>query len=295
MKRFLSVLLCLALIVLPLLLRCAPALAEGATIKAQWMPYEVTQFFSASQFNGWTIGERASQLVENTVSGTFFFAVAQKEGHNVLYGFEQKNGHFDYWLKTDNAIAQGEGFFVMSYHSGELYLFDGSKKNIGEGFGIMFTRADYEEQHDNNLYFSVNKNGQFHLKVACVDYGWEEVLVTSDSLAYYFEGAYEGTAYGIVETNLRYFSYAAFPKSLKEAKEKLTIPPAIPTGELTAQKIKFTGGQKYPVYSGPGAEYERGANGKASVSTNDWIQVFGSENGYIMIQYAISSSQMRIG
>ena len=295
MKRILSALLCLALIALPLLLRCAPALAEGAVIKAQWMPNEVLDFFSSSNFNGWTIGERASILVENTVGGTFFFAVAQKAGDNVLYGFEQKNGHFNYWLKTDSAIAQGEGFFVMSYHSGEMYLFDGTKKNIGEGFGIMFTRADNEEQHDNELYFSVNQNGQFDLKVACVDYGWEEVLVTSDSLAYSFEGTYEGTAYGTVETNLRYFSYAAFPKTLKEAKNKLTQAPAIPSGELSAQKIKFTGGQKLPVYSGPGDEYERGANGKAGVSTNDWIQVFGSESGFIMIQYAISSSQMRIG
>ena len=279
MKRFLSVLLCLAIIALPLLLRCVPALAEGAAIKAQWMPAEVTAFFSSSTFDGWTIGDRASILVENTVGRTFFFAVAQKGSHNVLYGFEQKNGRFDYWLKTDNALAQGEGFFVLSYHSGELYLFDGAKKNIGEGFGIMFTRADNEEQHDNELYFSVNQNGQFHLKVACVDYGWEEVLVTSDSLAYSFEGTYEGTAYGTVETNLRYFSYAAFPKTLKEARNKLTQAPAIPSGELSAQKIKFTGGQKFPVYSGPGAEYERAANGKASVSTNDWIQVFGSESG----------------
>lgn len=295
MKRFLSLLLCLTLIALPLLLRCVPALAEGADIKVQWMPAEVTAFFSSSTFDGWTIGDRASILVENTVGGTFFFAVAQKGGHNVLYGFEQKNGRFDYWLKTDNALAQGEGFFVLSYHSGELHLFDGTKKNIGEGFGIMFTRADNEEQHDNELYFSVNQNGQFHLKVACVDYGWEEVLVTSDSLAYSFEGTYEGTAYGTVETNLRYFSYAAFPKTLKEARNKLTQAPAIPSGELSARKIKFTGGQKFPVYSGPGPEYERAANGKASVSTNDWIQVFGSENGYIMIQYALSSSQMRIG
>ena len=195
MKRIVAFLLCLVLFC-----GCVPALADGAAIKADWMPYEVKEFFSASSFNGWTIGESASILVENTAGGTYFFAVAQKEGHNVLYGFEQKNGHFDYWLKTDNAIAQGEGF------------------------SLMFTRADYEEQHDHLLYFSVNKSGQFHLKLACVDYGWEEVLVTSDSLAYSHEGTYEGTAYGTVETNLRYFSYAAFPKTLKEARKKLTAP-----------------------------------------------------------------------
>ena len=78
MKRFLSALLCLTLIALPLLLRISPAFAEGADIKADWMPYEVTQFLSASQFNGWIIGASASHLIENTAGGTFFFAVAQK-------------------------------------------------------------------------------------------------------------------------------------------------------------------------------------------------------------------------
>ena len=31
------------------------------------------------------------------------------------------------------------------------------------------------------------------------------------------------------------------------------------------------------------------------VSTNDWIQVFGEENGFLMIQYDISRERMRIG
>ncbi|MBR4537933.1 MAG: hypothetical protein IKO52_03705 [Clostridia bacterium] len=295
MKRFLSALLCLALIALPLLLRCAPALAEGADIKAQWMPYEVTQFFSSSQFNGWTIGESASYLIENTVGGTFFFAVAQKDGHNVLYGFEEKNGKYDYWMKTDNCLPQEEGFFRVRFYSGMLHLLSDRTLDMGDCLDILFTRADYEEQGDTELFFSVSKNGQFSLKLLCYDFCWREALFTDDSIAYYHEGEYLGTAYGTVERNLRYFSLSAFPRTIKEAKNKLTQAPAIPSGELSAQKIKFTGGQKFPVYSGPGAEYERGANGKASVSTNDWIQVFGSESGYIMIQYAISANQMRIG
>ena len=290
MKRLLSVMLCCFL-----LLGCAPALAEGANIKAQWMPNEVTRFFSSSQFTGWTIGESASCLIENTVGGTFFFAVAQKEGHNVLYGFEEKNGQYQYWLKTDNCLPQGEGTFVARFNSGYLYLFNDAPVNFGDSVDILFTRADNEEQGDTELIFEVNKNGQFHLKLLFFDYLWSEALFTENSIAYYHEGEYLGTAYGTVETNLRYFSLSAFPRTIQAAKEKLTQAPAIPSGELTARKIKFTGGRKFPVYSGPGPEYERAANGKASVSTNDWIQVFGSEKGYILIQYALSSSQMRFG
>ena len=75
--------------------------------------------------------------------------------------------------------------------------------------------------------------------------------------------------------------------------EDLTAPEPLPT--LSSQEIRFQRGNMYPVYSGPGKEYLRGAKGKASVSTNDWIQVFGQEDGWILIQYEIDSSRCRIG
>jgi hypothetical protein len=100
---------------------------------------------------------------------------------------------------------------------------------------------------------------------------------------------------GIIENDLRYFSLSAFPKSPDKARETLSTPPEIPEGELEAENIKLTGGKKYSVYSGPSENYLRGGNGKAAVSTNDWIQVFGKENGWILIQYDISSDHMRFG
>lgn len=39
----------------------------------------------------------------------------------------------------------------------------------------------------------------------------------------------------------------------------------------------------------------RAANGKALLSTNDWVQVFFEEDGYLLVQYAISRHQYRIG
>ena len=71
------------------------------------------------------------------------------------------------------------------------------------------------------------------------------------------------------------------------------LPGALPT--LSSREIHFSRGNKYPVYSGPGDAYLRGGKGKAAVSTNDWIQVFGQENGWILIQYEIDSSRCRIG
>ncbi len=296
MKRFFSMLLCLTLIALPLLMRCVPALAEGADIQeAMDMPDEVRQFFSASQFTGYTIGAASGTPIESG-AGSYYFAVAQKDGYNALFGFEMKNGRYNYWLKTDNCLPQGQGGFIVRFISGTTYFASGATVTFGDALEIIFWKADDEEQADTALIAEVNKSGQFHVRAVLFNHAWDEAFLTSDSITYYLdEGHTKGTVYGTVETNLRYFSLSAFPRTVKEARNKLTQAPAIPAGELTAQKIKFTGGQKLPVYSGPGDEYERAANGKASVSTNDWIQVFGSEKGFILIQYAISASQMRMG
>lgn len=76
---------------------------------------------------------------------------------------------------------------------------------------------------------------------------------------------------------------------------ELSNPPKIPVGTLSATKVQFSSGKKYKVFQGPGEEYGQAGNGKAVVSTNDWIQVFGEENGWIFILYDISSDRMRTG
>ena len=97
------------------------------------------------------------------------------------------------------------------------------------------------------------------------------------------------------QREVEYLNVETLPQTLEEAREKLSEPPEIPEGQLTAKDVQFTSGKKYPVYTGPHAEYLRAADGKASVSTNDWIQVFGVQDGWALIQYDISSTQMRFG
>lgn len=53
--------------------------------------------------------------------------------------------------------------------------------------------------------------------------------------------------------------------------------------------------QKLAVYTGPGTEYFRAANGKAAVSTNDVVRFAGVEIGWALIEYTISKSASRIG
>ena len=56
--------------------------------------------------------------------------------------------------------------------------------------------------------------------------------------------------------------------------------PEIPQGTLNAEVMPFTPGQTYAVYSAPDSRSIRGAKGRARVSTNGWIQVFGAEGDW---------------
>ena len=53
--------------------------------------------------------------------------------------------------------------------------------------------------------------------------------------------------------------------------------------------------QIFTVYSAPTSTAYIEANGKAKVSTNDWILIYGEENNYYFIQYSIDAETMRYG
>lgn len=71
--------------------------------------------------------------------------------------------------------------------------------------------------------------------------------------------------------------------------------PTIPAGTLSASLVSFTGNQTYAVYAAPDSKSIRGAKGRARVSTNGWIQVFGAEGDWILVQYDITKDHNRIG
>ena len=64
---------------------------------------------------------------------------------------------------------------------------------------------------------------------------------------------------------------------------------------LTGYVGQFPKGKTYEVYRGPGQNYGRSANGKASVSTNDTIMVYGVRGDWMLISYGISGGHTRYG
>ena len=57
----------------------------------------------------------------------------------------------------------------------------------------------------------------------------------------------------------------------------------------------FSPDQRLAVYSGPGTQYHRSADGKAVVSTNGEVYVGGWENGWLMVMYWTNNGNIRVG
>ena len=70
------------------------------------------------------------------------------------------------------------------------------------------------------------------------------------------------------------------------------------TGFDTLQGFEYAAlkaGQKLAVYSAPSSAAWRGANGKASVSTNGHVWAAGWESGWLLVMYETNSGSVRVG
>ena len=254
-------------------------------IQSRWADYELEDYCE----------------VQGTSKGDYGFALLHKQSERILVGYRRVNGEMKYWLKNAGAVPQGkEKAWLYVGEAGwkdELDRYENptGKKVYDDGLVFGVTMLDeIGEAYASGVRYRW-QNGMFrltHYYKACLD----SVTVTDDGLNFLEYGNGEqGYVKGKVQRDIRYVSFNALPTWIDDAKTKLTVAPNLKDGAFTAQKVKFTGGQKYPVYTGPGEDYVRSGNGKGLVSTNGWIEVYGQKDGYILIQYSIDSSHYRFG
>lgn len=256
------------------------------------IPQGVTDYLDGSRWSGWEITGWVNPD-GNLSSSACAFAVVKRGRENVLVAFGWKDGKWIYKWYNPTALPQVSAPILLR---DDWQINDGFSGHRFSSYYIfnnetMEARCKWVQQKDSSWRL---------IHMSCYNPLMFYDTSVENALRLYNVGWVKGQetdvwVYGTYQTNLRYFSFSAFPRTVEEAREKLSNPPTIPSGTLSAQKVSFSGGKKYEVYQGPGEEYGRAGNGKASVSTNDWIQVFGRENGWIMIQYDISSDHMRIG
>ena len=258
-----------------------------------------------SRWKGYTLED---YLLLDGPSPDIGLALAEKAGHRVLAVYREKNGEMNFWYSAEDAVPQGTGEAWFEPHGEHVNV--GTQEAprwefVRDGIGFCVVRYDLlGDIYNQTVDYSWQDGGFVLTDYDCLEETTYSVLVEENKLSYYCEGVFYGSVTGEIQTDMRYVSYEKLPKTLEEAKKEITsAPDDLPTGKilgsggskLTAKEIKFSGGRNYPVYLGPGENYMRSGNGKGTVSTNDWIQVFGKYNGYIMIQYDISAERFRIG
>ena len=300
MKRIIMVLLCALL--------CLTATAAMALNRSD-VPDEVLSVIS-DRWPAWTL-EDYTQLEDLPDGNDYGFALLGLDGRRALTGFRAHDGGaMRYWLRTETAVPQGKGLAWLGRDWNdadwpENLVEDGGPRYEGETRDALLVYLSPESGEDQIVCYRW-RNGGFRLSGYLTPGDTPDndrlfARVGEGVIEFYpfYGGRNDGnvtTVYGDLQTELRYASFATFPMSVSEAREKLSVAPKrIIAGVFEAQDVEFTGGRKYPVYLGPGEAYARSGNGKGQVSTNGWIQVFGEYDGYIMIQYGISAKQFRVG
>lgn len=216
------------------------------------------------------------------------FAMQQKEGRNALCILEKnKKGEWRVSAWSEKAVWQGKQIPLIE---NETY----------DKFTVFYFDAEGELELD---YTFEKQQGDWYLTDLAIhdeEAPYQHVQVETGKLIYSDRDWKKTTVYGIAPRQFEQFNLSSFPRTVQEARESLTLPPAIPGSSYTGNlpepdEVSFTSNQKYAVYSGPGEHYLRSANGKASMSTNDWVQVFGTDGEWALVQYDISSDKMRFG
>lgn len=275
---------------------CSCAWAEYSPGYLMQPPSEVLEHLSRS-FPHYTLEDYCE--IYDTPAGDYGFAMLTAGDERLLVGYEEKDGKMSYWLKNHGAVMQGseEAWFETRMKGSSFYGEDNTiKQDDGLSFSVIQLDNAGESYHESVAYHW--EDGSFKLTgYKDWDEFYGEVAVKDGELHFknWLEGWDFGKAYGFVQRDLRYVNFARLPKNIEEARKSITSAPQIVVGDFHPQTIRFTGGRKYAVYTGPGETYARSGNGKGQVSTNDWIEVFGRYGDWIMIQYDISAEQYRIG
>ena len=87
--------------------------------------------------------------------------------------------------------------------------------------------------------------------------------------------------------------YAVAAQAVVQVPATARGPQSVP--KLVGHTVKWPAGKTYDVYYGYTKSFGRGAEGKAKVSTNGPITVFGALEGAVLVRYEISQDRYRFG
>lgn len=282
---------------LVLLCACMPAQAEEKAVPEEVQAYICTVYQEP---------EVEDYLaLPSLPDGDYGFALVRSQGIRALMGFRWKDGQMENWLDSMGAVPQTDrkaALYNRKAGTQISYFWDSDDAHqyVSDGYNIgVSVPNEWYEATESEVYYEW-MDGSFVLKQYRNHF--YDVDIIGDTLYFWDIG---GGLRNVIDTDVRQVQdildveFEKLPRRAGDISQRADDPPEIPHSyeehALYAETYEFVPGCKYPVYNGPGTQYQRAGNGKASVSTNEWIQVFGEYDGWLMIQYAIDETRCRIG
>lgn len=277
MKRWMASLLALALI-------CCAAGAKAVT--REELP-------GLSAYAGW-------ELVDWCAVGDsgWGFASLKRGEQNALAAFERENGAWAMRFVNPRALPQGPMRILLQDVSGEFkialqgddFLFDSAR--WGSALMTFWSNGEY---YENLCVFEQDAQGRWLLSHYAHAGQSGMMEIHPNELVYYEAFDHPIRVKATVQRDLERFDLNNLPRTAQQAAQPQALPPDIPEGWLTAREVPLEGQGLLPVYAAPGKGSLRAAGGKAAVSPKGWAQVFGLENGFALIQYALGPGRYRVG
>ena len=288
MKKMLTLLLAMLLT-----LTALPALADGQK-NVQKLPEEIADLFDVPAWEGYDVpytSERPENLAYVWSEYGNCGLVLMTNGQLNVLCLIERNSKGDMRITARNYEAlRGDdvpGFDTtpdQPNHSvvlevyGDDYLLSFSKSS---GQWRIVSLYDYA-----NSYMAYISNSKISYIPGKATNGQPRMIFDDDKAQ---------NVYGVYDNRFAAFSWHSFPESVSEARAKLSNPPDTPSDFYSPRTITLRANEQYDVYTAPGRSSYRAANGKAVMSTNDWVQIFGEEDGWLLVQYDVSADQMRFG
>lgn len=151
----------------------------------------------------------------------------------------------------------------LGYILNEIYARRGYRFEAGSDYESYFTQQPWYTPHPDG-----NMDGCF---ADMTDLEWQNIdLIEQVRMGFFRRGSQNPEGHSVWSN------------------EPMQVP-------LDFTRVSLTAGKNYKVYSAPSTKSWRGANGKASVSTNDYVWVAGWVDGWLLIYYETSKGSVRAG
>ena len=174
-------------------------------------------------------------------------------GTNTLYCYRLKDGKWAKNFSTSKAVPQGKNR-VDIYITATYQDYTTDKKYKGPV--LVIDRMDKGDEYaELSVAYQHASSGVWNLLRISGYAEFDNMLIGDGYITFYRDmedARVKGTVSGTFQRDLRYVNLSSFPKTYKEAQQKLTVAPTMPrNSDLTATDVKFTGGKSYEVYSAP--------------------------------------------